>query len=186
MTFYTNNTLCNVFRLDSLLKENVGKFIYVSSVAVFGEADRMPITHQTVRCPMSPLGNAQLFVENMLESFKVSYGLTYAIVRASNVTGMSDVENEYFIQNLRDGLVLHIIKQFFGETDAVNIFGTSYDTIDFTAERDYLHVDDFCNACVNVLPKLLVRGEGVTYNLGSGKKYSVKEVIIITGQVFGV
>jgi UDP-glucose 4-epimerase len=99
---------------------------------------------------------------------------------------MSYVENEYFIQNLRDGLVLHIIKQFFGETDAVNIFGTSYDAIDFTAERDYLHVDDFCNACVNVLPKLLVRGEGVTYTVGSGKQYTIKEVITISEQVFGV
>ncbi|MDR1233278.1 MAG: GDP-mannose 4,6-dehydratase, partial [Puniceicoccales bacterium] len=185
MAYYTNNVLCNVFLLDTLLKSNIGKIVYVSSATVFGEIEKMPITQQTIRNPINPLGNAQLFVENMLESFRISHGLTYATVRASNITGMGEVENEYFIQNLGTGLIPNLLRYVLGQIDAVNIFGTSYDTIDLTAERDYIHVDDFCSACVNVIPKLSVRGEGMAYNVGSGKKHSVREVITTVEQLFG-
>ncbi|MDR1890745.1 MAG: NAD-dependent epimerase/dehydratase family protein [Puniceicoccales bacterium] len=186
MTYYTNNVLCNIFLLDTLLKANITKIIYVSSAAVFGEVEKMPITQQTIRNPISPLGHAQLFVENMLEALKISHGLTYAIVRASNITGMGEIENEYFIQNPGVGLIPNILRYILGQIDAVNIFGTSHDTIDLTAERDYIHVDDFCNACVNVIPKMSVRGEGMAYNIGSGKKYSVKEVIAMAEHLFGI
>ncbi|MDR2776446.1 MAG: NAD-dependent epimerase/dehydratase family protein [Puniceicoccales bacterium] len=186
MSYYTNNVLCNVFLLDTLLKSNITKMVYVSSAAVFGEIEKMPITQQTIRNPISPLGNAQLFVENMLESFRISHGLTYTIVRASNITGMSEVENEYFIQNLGTGLIPNLLRYILGQIDSVNIFGTSHETIDLTAERDYIHVDDFCSACVNVIPKLSVRGEGMAYNVGSGKKYSVREVITTVEQLFGI
>jgi UDP-glucose 4-epimerase len=182
----TNNAVGNLFFLDVLLKNFVGKFAYVSSASVFGEVDRMPITEQTVRLPISPLGNSQLFVENTLESLRISNGLTYAILRASNVTGLSDVENEYFVKNVGTGLIPTILDQIIGKIDAVPIFGTSYDTLDRTPERDYIHVDDFCSACVNVLSKLAVRGEGMAYNIGSGRKYSVKEVIAEAEKIFGV
>ncbi|MDR1528542.1 MAG: NAD-dependent epimerase/dehydratase family protein [Puniceicoccales bacterium] len=186
MPYYTNNALCNIFLLDTLLKSNITKMVYVSSATVFGEVEKMPITQQTIRNPISPLGNAQLLVENMLESFRISHGLTYAIVRASNITGMGEVENEYFIQNLGTGLIPNLLRYILGQMDAVNILGTSHDTIDLTAERDYIHVDDFCSACVNVIPKLSIRGEGMAYNIGSGKKYSVREVIAMVEQLFGV
>lgn len=186
MAYYTNNVLCNIFLLDTLLKSNITKIVYVSSAAVFGEVEKMPITQQTIRNPISPLGHTQLFVENMLESFRISHGLTYAIVRASNITGMGEIENEYFKQNLGAGLISNILRYILGQMDMVNIFGTSCDTIDLTAERDYIHVDDFCNACANVIPKLSIRGEGTAYNVGSGKKYSVKEVIAMAEHLFGV
>jgi UDP-glucose 4-epimerase len=183
---YTSNAVGNMFLVDAMLKESVEKFMYLSSAAVFGEVDRMPIADHTVRCPISPLGNAQLFVENMLESYRVSHGLTYAIIRASNVTGMSEMENDYFIKNLGSGLIPEILRHIAGENDAVHIFGTTYDTIDATAERDYIHVDDLCNACANAIPKLGVRGEGMAFNVGSGRKYSVREVIAIAENTFGV
>ncbi|MDR1457640.1 MAG: NAD-dependent epimerase/dehydratase family protein [Puniceicoccales bacterium] len=186
MSYYTNNALCNVFLLDTLLKSHISKIVYVSSATVFGEVEKMPITQQTIRNPISPLGNAQLFVENMLESFRISHGLTYAIVRASNITGMGEVENEYFIQNLGTGLIPNLLRYILGQIDAVNIFGTSHDSIDLTAERDYIHVDDFCSACANVIPKLSVHGEGMAYNVGSGKKYSVREVVTTVEQLFGL
>jgi UDP-glucose 4-epimerase len=169
-----------------MAKESIGKFIYVSSPAVFGDADRMPITSTTAKAPISPLGNSQLFVENALESYRVAHGLTYAIVRASNVTGMSEVENDHFVQNLGPGLIAEILRQIIGQIDAVTIFGTTYDTVDSTAERDYMHVDDLCTACANVIPKLSVRGDGMEFNVGSGRKYSVREVIAAMGNTFGV
>jgi UDP-glucose 4-epimerase len=181
-----NNAVGNIFLLDILLKKSIGKFIYVSSASVFGEVDKMPITERTARTPISPLGNAQLFVENTLEALRLSHGLTYAIVRASNIIGLSENESEYFVKNMGVGLIPNVMNQIMGRLDAVQIFGMSYDTIDHTAERDYIHVDDFCSACAGVIPKLAVRGEGMAYNVGSGRKYSVREVIETAEEIFGV
>ncbi|MDR1401702.1 MAG: NAD-dependent epimerase/dehydratase family protein [Puniceicoccales bacterium] len=187
MSCYVSNVTGNIFLLDVLLKKSIGKFIYISSASVFGEVDRMPITENTIRLPISPLGSSQLFIENMLESLRISHGLSYAVLRVSNVAGMSEMENEFFTENIEGSrLVTNVMKQILGKVDAVNIFGTSYNTLDNTAERDYIHIDDFCTACANVLPKLAVRGEGMAYNIGSGKKYSVREVIETAGKVFGV
>ncbi|MDR2737636.1 MAG: NAD-dependent epimerase/dehydratase family protein [Puniceicoccales bacterium] len=183
---YASNAIGNIFLLDFMVKGSVGKFLYMSSASVFGEIDRMPITPNSVRCPISPLGNAQLFIENALESYRTSHGLTYAVVRGSNVTGMSEIENEYFVKNQGSGLISEILRYIVGESEAVNIFGTTYDTIDTTAERDYIHVDDLCNACLNVIAKLSVRGEGMVFNVGSGRKYSVREVITTAENIFGV
>jgi UDP-glucose 4-epimerase len=183
---YTKNVMCNIFLFDVLLKSSVTKFVYVSSASVFGETDKMPITNHTIRTPINALGYAQLFMENALESLRVSHGLTYAVARASNITGMSEMENEYFVKSIGSGLIPEIIRQILGQVDAVRILGTSYETVDNTAERDYIHVDDFCDACVNILPKLAVCGEGLIYNIGSGRKYSVREVIATAEKVFCV
>ncbi|MDR1433071.1 MAG: NAD-dependent epimerase/dehydratase family protein [Puniceicoccales bacterium] len=183
---YINNVLGNVFMLDILLKKSAAKVIYVSSASVFGEVSEMPIVERTVRLPICAAGNAQLFVENALESLRLSHGLTYAIVRASNIAGMSEMESEYFTKNIGEGLIPNIMNQIFGKIDAVSIFGTPFGTLDNTAERDYVHVDDFCTACANVIPKLVAKGEGMSYNIGSGKKYSVREVIAVAEKVFGV
>jgi UDP-glucose 4-epimerase len=183
---YTNGVLGNVFLMDVVLRSSVKKFVYVSSASVYGEADRMPITDVTVRVPISPLGETQLFVENMLESLRISKGLCYAIVRASNVAGLGEAENDYFVKNLGHGLIPDTMRQIIGEIKAVNVFGTTYGTVDSTAERDYIHVDDFCNACAIVATKPAARGEGASYNVGSGKQSSVREVIAAAEKAFGV
>ncbi|MDR1413879.1 MAG: NAD-dependent epimerase/dehydratase family protein [Puniceicoccales bacterium] len=184
---YTDTIVGNIFLLDVLTRKSIGKFMYLSSAAVFGEVESMPITENTTRLPISPLGNSQLFIENMLESLRISHGLSYAILRMSTATGMSEMESEYFIQNVGGSrLVSNIIDQILGKIDTVQIFGTSLGTLDNTPERDYVHVDDFCSACANVIPKLAVRGEGMVYNIGSGRKYSVREVMETAEKIFGV
>jgi UDP-glucose 4-epimerase len=185
-TCYATNAIGNTFLLDLLVSESVKKIIYLSSAAVFGEVDKMPITDNTVRQPINSLGNAQLFVENALESYRISHGLTYAIIRASNVTGMSEVENDHFVKNLGEGLIPTILRQITGQIGAVDVFGTNYHTVDGTAERDYIHVDDLCNACACVIPKMWEKGYGMAFNVGSGRKYSVREVISIAESIFGV
>jgi UDP-glucose 4-epimerase len=186
MRSYSNGVMGNIFLMDVILRSSVRKFVYVSSAAVYGEAERMPITDHTVRVPISPLGEAQLFVERMLESLHVAKGLSYAIVRASNIAGLGEIERDYFVQNIGHGLIPSIIGQILGKTDVVNVFGTNHDTVDGTAERDYVHIDDFCDACATVAAKPAAGGEGICYNVGSGKKYSVKEVVAAAEKIFGV
>ncbi len=185
MAYYSNNVIGNIFLMNILLENGVKKFIYVSSSAVFGEQDKLPVTKFSIRNPLSPLGHSQVFFESMLESFRLTYGISYAIMRAPNLAGLSENEEKYFIENLGVGLIPEIMQYALGKRDKVDIYGTSYGTIDGTASRDYLHVDDFCEACLNVMPHLEVRKEKQIFNLGLGRLYSVREVLACSEEIIG-
>ncbi|MDR3274230.1 MAG: UDP-glucose 4-epimerase GalE [Puniceicoccales bacterium] len=185
MRYYSNNVVGNIFLLNALLENNVKKIIYVSSAAVFGMQDKLPITDLSNRAPINPLGYSQLFFEEMLESFRITHGISYAVMRAPNLAGLSNGEHKHFVENLGVGLIPSIIECALGKCEKVDIYGTSYPTIDGTAARDYLHVDDFCDACVNVMPHLEVRREKQVFNVGLGKAISVKEVIQCAQEVIG-
>lgn len=185
MLYYSNNVVGNIFLMNALVEHNVKKIIYISSAAVFGEQEKLPITDYSFKCPISPLGHSQVLFESVLESFRVTHGISYAIMRAPNLVGLSEVENKYFTENLGAGLISLIIEYALGKRDIVNIYGTSYATIDGTATRDYLHVDDFCEACLKVMPHLEVRREKQIFNVGLGRAHSVREVIACAEEIIG-
>lgn len=185
MAYYSNNVVGNVFLMNALLSNNVKKFVYISSAAVFGEQDKLPITKFAQHNPISPLGYSQVFFESMLESFRLTHGISYAVMRAPNLAGLSEKEEQYFIENLGIGLIPAIMEYGLGKRDHVDIYGTSYGTIDGTGMRDYLHIGDFCEACMSVLPHLEVRRERQVFNVGLGKGYSVKEVLACAEEIIG-
>ncbi|MDR2436089.1 MAG: UDP-glucose 4-epimerase GalE [Puniceicoccales bacterium] len=190
MKYYSNNVIGNVFLLNMLLGSNVKKIIYVSSAAVFGEQDKLPISDNSSKNPINPLGYSQLLFEEMLESLRIAHGISYAIMRAPNLSGLSDGEHKHFVENLGVGLIASIVECALGKRKKIDIYGTSYPTIDGTASRDYLHVDDFCEACLRVMPHLEVRREKQIFNVGLGKAISVKEVVEcaqgVTGKTIAV
>jgi UDP-glucose 4-epimerase len=185
MKYYSNNVIGNVFLLNTLLENNVKKIIYVSSAAVFGAQDKLPIVDNSSKNPISPLGHSQLLFEEMLESFRIAHGISYAVMRAPNLSGLSEGEHKHFIENLGVGLIPSIVECALGKREKIDIYGTSYATIDGTASRDYLHIDDFCEACLHAMPHLEVRRERQIFNVGLGKAISVKEVIECAQGVIG-
>jgi UDP-glucose 4-epimerase len=185
MKYYSNNVIGNVFLLNTLLENNVKKIIYVSSAAVFGAQDKLPISDNSSKNPINPLGHSQLLFEEMLESFRIAYGVSYAIMRAPNLSGLSDGEHKHFVENLGAGLISAIVECALGKREKVDIYGTSYATIDGTASRDYLHIDDFCEACLRAMPHLEVRRERQVFNVGLGVAVSVKEVLECAQSVTG-
>ena len=90
--------MSNIFLFDAILKSSVTKVMYISSSAVFGDCETMPITDTTVRVPSNPVGNSQLFIENMLESLRISNKLSYAIVRRPEIAGLSEIEKDFFVK----------------------------------------------------------------------------------------
>ncbi len=185
MAYYSNNVVGNVFLINMLLSFNIKKYIFVSSAAVFGEQDKLPVNKLSLRNPISPLGDSQVFVENMLEAFRLTHGISYAIMRAPNLAGLSEKEDNYFINTLGVGLIPSIMEYALGKREFVDVYGISYGTIDGTSARDYLHVDDFCEACLNVMPHLEVRREKQIFNVGLGRAHSVREVLTCAEKVIG-
>lgn len=183
---YTNDVICNLFFLDTVIRFGIKKFIFLSSNEIFGAQPVMPISQSACPKPVSALGNAQLFIENVLESFRISDNISYAIVRGAEVTGLSDLEHPFFVNNLSDGRIAQIVRYICGKVTNIEMDILTDQTVDGSIERDYIHVDDFCEACMNVLPMLVVNGESFVYNIGMGNKYSMKEVIRMAEESFGV
>lgn len=182
---YLSESVRNVFLLHNLVKNGVKRVIYLSSAAVYGNVDSLPILLHSPKNPISPIGVSENFVEQMLKSFQLSDHLSFSIVRLANVIGLSENENEYWVQKRCEGLIHSILDYFLGDRPHVEIYGTSYATVDGTPERDYIHVDDACDACIGALDALWGYEDHLEFNIGMGRKYSVKDVIQAMEKLFG-
>jgi len=137
----------------------------------------MPAAEDQPLEPISPYGESKLFVERVLRRYGEVYGLRWMALRYFNAAGAdpegeigSDLEPE-----LR--LVPIVIQAALGLRPVVEIFGTDYPTPDGTAVRDYVHVSDIAEAHVAALRYLADGGTSMTLNLGTGRGYSVREII---------
>jgi UDP-glucose 4-epimerase len=164
----------------------VKHFIFSSTAAVYGNAERVPVTEDDAPAPMSPYGSSKLMTEIMLRDASVAHGLGHVILRYFNVAG-ADPE-------LRTGQstkgATHLIKvaveTALGRRPKMDVFGTDYPTADGTCIRDYIHVSDLAQAHLDALQYLRGGGASVTANCGYGRGYSVREVIDSVKRVSGV
>lgn len=184
LKYFMNNASGNTFLLEAAILEGIKKFIYISSAAVFGQPTKLPINNNTIRKPISSLGSCQVFVEDMLESIRIAHDASYAVVRAPNLVGLNINDHEYFLQNNGTNLFTNLFDFALGKRENIEIYGTNYETVDNTCERDFLHIDDFCEAVVKTIDRLSVRHSKQIFNIGSGRSYSVREIIKIGEKIF--
>jgi len=184
--YYKNNTVNSRALIDCAVRGGVKHFIFSSTAAVYGNAERVPVTEDDAPAPMSPYGSSKLMTEIMLRDASVAHGLGHVILRYFNVAG-ADPE-------LRTGQstkgATHLIKvaveTALGRRPKMDVFGTDYPTADGTCIRDYIHVSDLAQAHLDALQYLRGGGASVTANCGYGRGYSVREVIDSVKRVSGV
>lgn len=175
--YYINNASGNVFLIEAALRANIKKFIFISSAAVFGRPDQSLITKSTSRKPISALGSCQVFTEDVLESVRIANDISYAILRASNIIGVNDNDPYYFLANNGTNFLNILFEYMLGKRSEIEIYGTDYNTVDKTAERDYIHINDFCDAVIKTIDGLSIRHSKQIFNVGTGKATSVKDMI---------
>ena len=184
--YYKNNTVNSRALIECAVKGGVKHFIFSSTAAVYGNAERVPVTEDDALAPMSPYGSSKLMTEVMLRDASAAHGLGHVILRYFNVAG-ADPE-------LRTGQstkgATHLIKvaveTALGRRPKMDVFGTDYPTADGTCIRDYIHVSDLAQAHLDALQYLRGGGASVTANCGYGRGYSVREVIDSVKRVSGV
>jgi len=175
--YYINNVLNTINLLSAMRDFDVRRFIFSSSCATYGNPVTLPMTETHPQNPISPYGRTKFMVENILADYARAYGLRYVSLRYFNAAG-ADIDGE--IGELHDPethLIPLVLDAAAGKRDYVKIFGSDYETPDGTCIRDYAHVTDLANAHVQALEYLLSGGESDVFNLGSGRGYSVREVI---------
>ena len=179
--YYINN-VSSILTLLSVMKEfNVKKIVFSSSATVYGKPKSVPITEDAeVGGTTNPYGTSKLMVERILKDLYVSdETMDICILRYFNPIG---AHSSGLIGEEPNGipanLMPYIVKVASGKLECLNVFGNDYNTKDGTGVRDYIHVVDLAIGHVKALEKLNKEKQGLfIYNLGTGKGYSVLEII---------
>ncbi|MDM7933559.1 UDP-glucose 4-epimerase GalE [Tabrizicola sp.] len=163
--------------LESCSAAGVKNFVFSSTCATYGDQDGVLLTEDTPQRPINAYGGSKLAIEQMLRDFGVAHGINHVIFRYFNVAG-ADPDGEIGEQHRPEThLIPLMLDAVAGKRPALTVFGTDYPTPDGTCLRDYVHVADLAGAHVLGLRRLLDgRGNGV-FCLGTGRGFSVREVI---------
>jgi UDP-arabinose 4-epimerase len=183
--YFDNNVAKTLSLLDALLDSGVDKIVFSSSCAIYGVPNELPIVEDHPQNPINPYGDSKLFVEKILRWYASAYGLGYICLRYFNAAG-ADPGGEIGEDHTPETHLLPlVIGAALGTVPSVEIFGTDYDTPDGTAVRDYVHVSDLADAHVRAVEHLLAGGENTTFNLGTGRGHSIREVVAAVETVGG-
>lgn len=181
--YYQNNFINTIYLLNKLINYNIKYFIFSSSAAIFGEPQYIPIDEQHPKNPLSPYGRSKWMVEQVLEDYAKAYDFKFVSLRYFNAAGAEDSALIGERHDPESHLIPLVLQTASGRKKSITIFGRDYNTPDGTCIRDYVHVNDLCQAHLLALNKLLQGGESGFYNLGNGQGFSVQEVIDIAKKI---
>ncbi|MEN9216075.1 MAG: UDP-glucose 4-epimerase GalE [Gloeomargarita sp. HHBFW_bins_162] len=182
--YYRNNLVNTLNLLDAMVQTGVKTIIFSSTCATYGHPQWLPLTENHPQQPVNPYGETKRAMEQALHWYSQAYGVHYAALRYFNAAG-ADPDGELGeCHDPETHLIPRILFSLLGG-EPVRIFGTDYDTPDGTAVRDFIHVTDLAQAHVLALSYVQKNKENLAVNLGTGRGYSVREVITTAEQVTG-
>ena len=163
--------------LDEMHKSGVKKLVFSSSAATYGEPKQVPILESAPTKPTNPYGATKLAIDQMITAESAARGIAAASLRYFNVAGALKSKRGWLAE--RHNPETHLIPVMFENLNNFVINGKDYRTPDGTCIRDYVHVSDVADAHVAAADYMQTRmaNQPTLFNLGTGKGYSVLEVI---------
>ena len=192
--YYANNVIGTLNLLEAMRAAKVQHLVFSSTCSTYGDPVSLPMSEDHPQQPVNPYGMSKLTAERAMADYARAYGLGTVALRYFNAAGCDpegelgerhDPETHLIPLILREALRVRAG----GKPDdtRLQVFGDDFDTPDGTCIRDYVHIADLCAAHLLALERLM--GGGVSgfeaFNLGTGKGYSVKEVIETCRRVTG-
>lgn len=179
LRYYHNNVTGSLILLDAMAKYNVKRIVFSSSATVYGNPQTVPIKEDFPLSTTNPYGSTKLMIENILRDLYVSDNeWSIALLRYFNPIGAHKSgligEDPNGIPN---NLMPYIVRVASGKLEILSVFGSDYPTKDGTGVRDYIHVVDLSLGHLKALEKVMDSKGAEAYNLGTGRGYSVLEVI---------
>jgi UDP-arabinose 4-epimerase len=167
--YFRNNVANTMNLLDAMREAAVGRIVFSSTAAVYGNPLQPLLTEDHPQQPVSPYGESKRMVESLLAWYGNAYG--------------ADPDGETGeLHHPETHLIPLAIAAAQGDLPELQVFGTDYDTPDGTAIRDYIHVVDLAAAHVRALERLAQGAPSGAFNLGTGRGHSVREVITAVEQ----
>jgi UDP-arabinose 4-epimerase len=181
--YYRNNVVGTLSLLDAMRANAVDRMVFSSTCATYGIPDVAPISEDAPQRPINPYGASKLMIERVLSDYGDAYGLKSMALRYFNAAG-ADADGE--IGESHDPethLIPLVLDVALGVRPHVTILGEDYPTADGTCVRDYVHVTDIAQAHVQALDSLDKDAVPRACNLGTGRGFSVAEVIAAAERV---
>ncbi|MFC5474842.1 UDP-glucose 4-epimerase GalE [Paraherbaspirillum soli] len=179
LRYFENNVSGSATLLQALERSGVRNFVFSSSAAVYGAPASVPIPESAPVSANNPYSRSKLTVEQLLADLhdadpRWAIGvLRYFNPAGAHPSGLLGDSPRGMASNLMPAMA----RVALGQQPMLSIFGDDYPTIDGTGVRDYIHVADVASAHVAALDHLFGAGSGFTLNLGTGRGYSVLEMI---------
>jgi len=179
LQYYKNNLIGSLVLFEVMANHDVRNMVFSSSATVYGDPATLPITEDFPLSASNPYGWAKVMLEQILRDLcHAEPALNVALLRYFNPVGAHPSgrigEDPKGIPN---NLVPYIAQVAVGRLPELQVFGNDYPTPDGTGVRDYIHVMDLAHGHVKALDKLAASPGLVTYNLGTGRGYSVLEMV---------
>jgi UDP-glucose 4-epimerase len=185
LMYYQNNVATTISVLQAMQEVGVSRFVFSSTCAVYGDPDKIPITEEQKKGPVSPYGRSKLQVEQILADTTLGWkNFKFAALRYFNASGCAMDGTLGEDHDPETHLIPVILQAILGVRPGITVFGTDYPTPDGTNIRDYIHVDDLADAHIRAMEKLK-ESQPIYCNLGTGRGFSVKEIIATAEKVTG-
>lgn len=183
--YFRNNIVSALNVLEAMRKNKINNFIFSSTATVYGTPIAIPIGEDHPKDTENPYGESKLMVEKILSWYNKIHNLNYVVLRYFNAAGAALDGSNGEHHDPETHLIPNAIKAALAN-GTFTLFGNDYKTHDGTGVRDYIHVLDLVDAHILSLQKIAKDGGGHTYNVGTGKGHSNKEVIAMVKKVSGV
>lgn len=185
LRYYDNNVATTIGLLRTMQEEGVRRFVFSSTCAVYGDPDRVPITEDAPTRPVSPYGRSKRMVEEVLADLAAADPeFAYAALRYFNAAGCAMDGSLGEDHAPETHLIPSALQAILGLRPELVVFGSDYPTPDGTNVRDYVHVDDLAEAHVRAMERL-APGRPLVCNLGTGRGFSVREILAAAERVAG-
>ena len=174
--------------LTAMQAHGVGRLVFSSSAAVYGQGGRGPletIPEEAPKAPSSPYGDTKLACEWMISAQCRAYGLTAVALRYFNAAGADPSGIIGEAHEPETHLIPLAMAAGLGDGKPLTVFGDDFDTPDGTCLRDYIHVNDLATAHVAALEVDLPAGAYEAFNIGTGEGASVRDVVEAVGRALG-
>ena len=188
LAYYDNNVGGTLKLLEVMARFSVDRIVFSSSATVYGDPHHLPLREDHPLGSTNPYGRTKQFIESILTDVAAATpGLRHATLRYFNPIGAhpSGLMGED-PKGIPNNLFPFVTQVAIGRLEKLRIFGEDYDTVDGTGVRDYVHVMDLAAGHVAALKYLMNSDRSITANLGTGRGYSVLEVVQAFERVTGI
>jgi UDP-glucose 4-epimerase len=187
LKYYDNNVAGSLVLFEEMVRANVKTLVFSSSATVYGDPGEVQYTEDLPLKPVNVYGRTKLMVEDILRDLKkADSSWRVALLRYFNPVGAhsSGLIGED-PNGMPNNLMPFIAQVAVGKRSQLQIFGSDYPTPDGTGRRDYIHVEDLAKGHIAALNTLEQSTDTVTVNLGTGRPYSVLEMVHAFEQASG-
>src|SRR3954454_4215540 len=173
LMYYHNNVATTISVLEAMKEAGVERFVFSSTCATYGDPDKIPITENEKKAPVSPYGRSKWMVEEILQDhLAANKNFSYSALRYFNASGCAMDGTIGEDHDPETHLIPVILQSVLGVKKEITVFGTDYPTPDGTNVRDYIHVEDLADAHILAMEKL-DQNPALFANLGTGKGFLV-------------